>query len=216
MYINLVVSVNYGTFLCDQRSQRYIFEANNTTVAIACPLFFIFFRKKCEKNLLKLARNINCLYICNDFKNEIFKTKQNRATRAELREELVKAGIRPSVQRLAIFEYVRQSCEHPTAEVVYEALCDELGSLSLTTVYNTLKLFVDAGLISMLTIDDTFRCFDGNRCCHAHFRCDRCGRIVDLQMKKDFLSLVEGLDAYSINDAQLYLKGLCPVCKNKK
>ena len=46
------------------------------------------------------------------------------ATRAELREELIKAGIRPSVQRLAIFEYVRQSCEHPTAEVVYEALCD--------------------------------------------------------------------------------------------
>lgn len=143
-------------------------------------------------------------------------SKMDMATKAELREELIKAGIRPSVQRLAIFEYVRQSCEHPTAEVVYEALCDELGSLSLTTVYNTLKLFVDAGLISMLTIDDTFRCFDGNRCCHAHFRCDRCGRIVDLQMKKDFLSLVEGLDAYSINDAQLYLKGLCPACKNKK
>ena len=138
------------------------------------------------------------------------------ATRAELREELVKAGIRPSVQRLAIFEYVRQSCDHPTAEVVYEALCDELGSLSLTTVYNTLKLFVDAGLISMLTIDDTFRCFDGNRCCHAHFRCDKCGRIVDLQMKKDFLTLVEGLETYTINDAQLYLKGLCPACKNKK
>ena len=79
-----------------------------------------------------------------------------------------------------------------------------------------LKLFVDAGLISMLTIDDTFRCFDGNRCCHAHFRCDKCGRIVDLQMKKDFLSLVEGLETYTINDAQLYLKGLCPACKNKK
>ena len=179
-------------------------------------LFFIFFRKFVKKTVEKLADNINCLYICNDFKNEIRRTVENMATRAELREELIKAGIRPSVQRLAIFEYVRQSCEHPTAEVVYEALCDELGSLSLTTVYNTLKLFVDAGLISMLTIDDTFRCFDGNRSCHAHFRCDRCGRIVDLEMKKDFLSLVEGLDNYVINDAQLYLKGLCPVCKNKK
>ena len=41
-------------------------------------------------------------------------------------------------------------------------------------------------------------------------------KIVDLQMKKDFLSLVEGLETYCINDAQLYLKGLCPVCKNKK
>ena len=137
------------------------------------------------------------------------------ATRAELREELIKAGIRPSVQRLAILEYVRQSCQHPTAEVVYEALCDELGSLSLTTVYNTLKLFVDAGLISMLTIDDTFRCFDGNRHDHAHFRCNNCGKIVDLQMKKEFMSLVEGLDGYEITDAQLYLKGLCPNCQKK-
>ena len=103
-------------------------------------------------------------------------------SRADLKQELLDAGIRPSVQRLAIFEYVRQSCQHPTAEIVFEALRDELGSLSLTTVYNTLKLFVDAGLISMLTIDDTFRCFDGNRSYHAHFRCNRCGDIVDLEM----------------------------------
>lgn len=136
-------------------------------------------------------------------------------TRAELKEELINAGIRPSVQRLAIFEYVKKSCQHPTAEVVYEALRDELGSLSLTTVYNTLKLFVDAGLISMLTIDDTFRCFDGNRSCHAHFRCNVCGKIVDLPMKKELFSLVEGLDGYEITDAQLYLKGVCPDCLKK-
>ena len=136
-------------------------------------------------------------------------------SRAELKEELIKAGIRPSVQRLAIFEYVRSSCQHPTTEVVYEALCDELGSLSLTTVYNTLKLFVDAGLISMLTIDDTFRCFDGNRNYHAHFRCNHCGCIVDMEMKKDFISLVEGVEGFEVTDAQLYLKGLCPVCIKK-
>ena len=132
-----------------------------------------------------------------------------------MKQELIDAGIRPSVQRLAIFEYVRQSCQHPTAEVVYEALCDELGSLSLTTVYNTLKLFVDAGLISMLTIDDTFRCFDGNRNYHAHFRCNHCGCIVDMEMKKDFISLVEGVEGFEVTDAQLYLKGLCPVCIKK-
>ena len=212
----LVACAGFSPFLCDQRSQRYTFAVKNTTRTRYWPPLFIFFRKNCKKKIEKLADDINCLYICNDFKNEILKNNKDMATRAELREELIQAGIRPSVQRLAIFEYVRQSCDHPTAEVVYEALCDELGSLSLTTVYNTLKLFVDAGLISMLTIDDTFRCFDGNRCYHAHFRCNNCGRIVDLQMKKEFISLVEGLDDYSINDAQLYLKGLCPVCKNKK
>lgn len=137
-------------------------------------------------------------------------------SRSELKEELIKAGIRPSVQRLAIFEYVRRSCQHPTAEVVYEALRDELGSLSLTTVYNTLKLFVDAGLIMMLTIDDTFRCFDGNCCSHAHFRCNECGNIIDLNMKKDFLSMVEGVEGLAVSEAQLYLKGVCANCKKKK
>ena len=136
-------------------------------------------------------------------------------SRAVLKDELINAGIRPSVQRLAIFEYVRNSCQHPTAEVVYEALRDELGSLSLTTVYNTLKLFVDAGLIMMLTLDATFRCFDGNCCAHAHFRCNECGRIVDFDMKKDFASLVDGLDGYRITDAQLYFKGYCPECLKK-
>ena len=136
-------------------------------------------------------------------------------SRAELKEELIKAGIRPSVQRLAIFEYVRRSCQHPTAEVVYDALRDELGSLSLTTVYNTLKLFVDAGLIMMLTIDDTFRCFDGNCNSHAHFRCNGCGKIIDLKMKKDFLSMVEGIEGLDVSEAQLYLKGLCPACEKK-
>ena len=134
-------------------------------------------------------------------------------SRAELKEELINAGIRPSVQRLAIFEYVRRSRQHPTAEVVYEALRDELGSLSLTTVYNTLKLFVDAGLIMMLTIDDTFRCFDGDCCAHAHFLCNKCGKIVDFEIKKDYKSLVEGLDGYEITGAQLYMKGVCPNCK---
>ena len=137
-------------------------------------------------------------------------------SRSELKEELIKAGIRPSVQRLAIFEYVRRSCQHPTAEVAYEALRDELGSLSLTTVYNTLKLFVDVGLIMMLTIDDTFRCFDGNCCSHAHFRCNECGNIIDLNMKKDFLSMVEGVEGLAVSEAQLYLKGVCANCKKKK
>ena len=51
--------------------------------------------------------------------------------------------------------------------------------------------------------------------CHAHFRCNNCGKIIDLKMKKDFISLVEGGEGYKITDAQLYLKGLCPNCIKK-
>ena len=137
-------------------------------------------------------------------------------TRQELKTELMNAGIRPSVQRLAIYEFVKNNPVHPTADVVYDALRNELGSLSLTTVYNTLKLFVDAGLVLMLNIDETFRCFDGDTSTHAHFRCDNCGKIVDFRMKKEFLSMVKGLEGYKINDIQIYLKGLCPQCNTEK
>lgn len=136
--------------------------------------------------------------------------------RVELKKELIRAGIRPSVQRLAIYEYVKMTKQHPTAECVYESLRDKLGSLSLTTVYNTLKLFVDAGLVIMLNIDNTFHCFDGDTHPHAHFRCNTCGKIYDFPMKRDYHALVEDAEGFDVTEAQLYLKGICKVCKSLK
>lgn len=133
-------------------------------------------------------------------------------TRAELRNRLVDAGVRPSVQRLAIFEYVHRSTAHPTAEAVYEGLRDELGSLSLTTVYNTLKLYAELGLVAPVQIDDSFQRFDGNTNIHAHFRCKNCGEIFDLPVKGDYNSWFEGAEGIQITDAQLYLRGVCEKC----
>ena len=63
-------------------------------------------------------------------------------TNIELKAELENAGIRGTAQRIAILGFMRENPVHPTADVVFEALRDKVGSLSLTTVYNTLKLFV--------------------------------------------------------------------------
>ncbi len=136
-------------------------------------------------------------------------------TRAELRKELTNAGIRPSVQRLAIYEFVRNNRTHPTAEAVYESLRDELGSLSLTTVYNTLKLYAEVGLVMTLHIEDGFLRFDGNTTVHAHFRCNACGQIYDLPVKGDYHTWLDGTEELFVNDAQLYLKGLCKKCRKE-
>ncbi len=133
--------------------------------------------------------------------------------RIELKKELLRAGIRPSIQRLAIYDFVKTTNSHPTAEFVYESLRDRLGSLSLTTVYNTLKLFVDAGLVVMLNIDNAFHCFDGNIRPHAHFRCDTCGKIYDFPMKRDYHAMVEDAEGFDVQEAQLYLKGVCKSCR---
>lgn len=132
--------------------------------------------------------------------------------KTQLKNELIGAGIRPSVQRLAIYEYVCRSKAHPTAEKVYEDLREGLGSLSLTTVYNTLKLYAEAGLVMMLQIDDNFLRFDGNTEIHAHFRCNCCGEIYDLPVKGDYHMLLEGAEGMKFTDAQLYLRGVCKKC----
>ncbi|HOG69585.1 MAG TPA: transcriptional repressor, partial [Fibrobacteraceae bacterium] len=62
-------------------------------------------------------------------------------------EILQNKGIRPSVQRVRIFKFLMQSKEHPTVEMIFNALLPEMPSLSRTTVYNTVELFKEVGLV---------------------------------------------------------------------
>ena len=133
-------------------------------------------------------------------------------TMLDLKSELENAGIRATAQRIAILGFMRENPIHPTADVVYEALRDKIGSLSLTTVYNTLKLFVEHALVSMLTIDDTYRCFDGNIEMHAHLMCRNCKKIIDMPMPDEVGYFIKELDAFKADEVQLYVKGICKDC----
>ena len=141
-------------------------------------------------------------------------TNKNYTT-AELKMELEAAGVRATAQRVAILKFMRENSVHPTADVVYEALSDAIGSLSLTTVYNTLKLFVEHGLVLMLTIDDTFRCFDGNVAMHAHFMCRSCKKIFDMPVPDEVRVFAGNMDGFTADDVQLYVKGVCKECNKK-
>ena len=76
-------------------------------------------------------------------------------------DALVAHDIKPSVQRLAVMEYLSAHHTHPTADEIYNALVGQIPTLSKTTVYNTLRLFVRQGAATMLTIDGHNACFDG-------------------------------------------------------
>lgn len=136
-------------------------------------------------------------------------------TTIELKAELENAGIRATAQRIVILGFMRENPVHPTAEVVYDALLDKVGSLSLTTVYNTLKLFTEYNLVSMLTIDDTFRCFDGNVEMHAHLMCRNCKKIIDMPMPNEIAAFLEEIADFQADEVQLYVKGICKECKMK-
>ena len=130
-------------------------------------------------------------------------------------EYLLSFKIKPSVQRIAIMDYLVKHHTHPCVDEIYMALCKEIPTLSKTTVYNTLKLFVEHGAAKMLTIDERNACFDSDLTTHAHFQCRVCGKIFDLplQVKQDEIKQLED-NGFNVDEVHCYYKGTCPDCRD--
>ena len=122
--------------------------------------------------------------------------------------------IKPSVQRLAIMEYLMAHMTHPNVEEIYAALSPSMPTLSKTTVYNTLKTLVDHGAVRMLSIDERHTRYDYRTDPHAHFLCRQCGKVYDLPFNAEVLRLMP-LDTHGheVEEMHYYLRGLCKQCK---
>ncbi len=70
----------------------------------------------------------------------------------DYKEVLKEHSIAPSLQRIKILEFLEKNRTHPTADMIYQALVDEMPTLSKTTVYNTLKAFAEKGVIVELSL----------------------------------------------------------------
>ncbi len=131
----------------------------------------------------------------------------------EAYNRLAECGIRPSVQRLAIMDYLLNHPVHPTIDDVYNGLCKQIPTLSKTTVYNTLRMLSEKKAAQMITIDEHRVCYDGNTDGHVHFFCKRCGKVIDLMGEKapklDHTIVVDG---NIVDEEQLYYKGICAEC----
>ena len=70
--------------------------------------------------------------------------------------KLLENGIRPSTQRLAIMNFLLTHPTHPTVDEVYQGLCNEIKTLSRTTVYNTLRMFAEKNLAQMSATNQSY------------------------------------------------------------
>lgn len=121
-------------------------------------------------------------------------------------------------QRYAIYKYLKSTSCHPSAEMIYDSLKVEYPTMSLATIYKTLKTLIELGLIQELNVgEDNFR-FDANAHTHPHIMCLSCGRVDDIpDVDFSFLNKdVEKYIGYTVEQQQLYFYGVCPECKNKK
>lgn len=133
----------------------------------------------------------------------------------KLNNLLREKSIKPTYQRLKILEYVRKHMKkHPTVEMIYEELRNDIPTISMTTVYNTLKLFSEKGLVEGISITGTEIRIDFNTEPHHHFLCRKCGRILDIRIRCPFAEGKE-IDEHQIQEVHGYFKGICQSCNKR-
>lgn len=136
------------------------------------------------------------------------------ATVEQALEQLKSTGVRMTPQRHAILSFLMNSMTHPTADEIYKALSPVFPSMSVATIYNNLRLFVDARLVRELTYGDDSSRFDADLSEHYHAICKSCGKIVDF----DYPPLTDVEDAasretgFKVEGHRMEIYGHCGDC----
>jgi Fur family peroxide stress response transcriptional regulator len=133
---------------------------------------------------------------------------------AQFRSVAKEAGIKLTHQRLEIFRAVASSVEHPSAETVYKAVRRTMPTVSLDTVYRTLWLLTDRGLLTTLgPRQDSLR-FDANLEHHHHYLCVRCGLVRDFESTElNALRIPNSVNRFGqVVSAHVDVRGVCISC----
>jgi Fur family peroxide stress response transcriptional regulator len=127
---------------------------------------------------------------------------------------LRKHGLVPTIQRVAVLDFLEKNRIHPTAEEIYIGVKDRFPSLSKATVYNVLDALKHAGAVRELTIARQAARYDINTSLHPHFMCRVCGKVYDIDLP---LSFHEGdiIDGHQVESVQTYAYGVCADCRKK-
>lgn len=102
----------------------------------------------------------------------------------ELIERLRRSGFKVTPQRLAIFEYILSRKDHPSAERVLVEIQKLHPAISRATIYNTLHLLKQIGMIQELGSGESMTRFDPDMSIHINLICQICGKIVDIKDKE--------------------------------
>ncbi|HEX2061542.1 MAG TPA: transcriptional repressor [Thermoanaerobaculia bacterium] len=122
-------------------------------------------------------------------------------------EVLVEHGIQPSAHRVAVAQYILNTDEHPSAEKVWARVKARFPMISRATVYNTLNLFVEKGLLRELHLTADSVVFDPKTERHHHLIDEESGRIFDIPWGDVEVCNITRLGGYEISDYQVVMRG---------
>jgi len=126
-------------------------------------------------------------------------------------------GIKATHQRMEILRHLAGTEEHPDAETVYRNVRKRMPALSLDTVYRTLKLFEEKGMIVRMGAMKERARFDANTSRHHHFVCTQCGLVRDFceETFNNLKASQEVPEAGCVHSVHVELRGLCRTCRTR-
>lgn len=123
-------------------------------------------------------------------------------TREDIVGQLQSCGLKPTDQRVRVAEILMKAPTHMTAEQILLAVRQSGDRVSKATVYNTLKILADVGLVRQIHLDPERSVYDSTRTSHHHFHNLETGELQDIRPEEiefsRFPSLPEGMEAEAI------------------
>jgi Fur family peroxide stress response transcriptional regulator len=125
-------------------------------------------------------------------------------------------GFRATSQRIAICRNVLSSREHPTAQRIYENVKKVHPTVSLATVYKTLRVLAELNLVHDLSLKQGDTRFDPYVEPHLNLICERCGIIRDINdgRLKDMIERAVKQAKFSPSGQRFVIYGFCEKCSN--
>ncbi|GAG20677.1 unnamed protein product [marine sediment metagenome] len=125
---------------------------------------------------------------------------------------------RRTEQRQLIIEIIQQADGHLDADEIYQQSRQRSSSISLSTVYRSLQLFKELGLIEEHQFDGMRRCYEATPLSkHHHLVCLACGRIFEFKCPsaERLKSRISREEGFKVTDAEVRLAGYCPECQER-
>jgi len=129
-----------------------------------------------------------------------------------IKELLISKGLKATTQRLIIYDVIAGMRNHPTADDIYTEIVKNYPSISLSTIYNTLELFVEKNLINTVKSDSGTIRYDAVQDSHHHLYCEESDKIEDFyspeldNLLNEFFEKNK-INNFKINEVKLQIKG---------
>jgi Fur family peroxide stress response transcriptional regulator len=123
---------------------------------------------------------------------------------------------RATPQRIAVSKYALTDTQHSAKRIYYE-VAKTYPTISLATVYTTLKILKDIGLIRELNLADDQTRFDPNTLPHVHLICLRCGSITDWTepMLEELINKISSDTGFTVKESSMNISGFCKDCQKE-